>query len=92
MLSSTVYKRKLKDAATGTTGNIKNIIQAAFLALRIPWPESKEQCALADTLSDMDAEICALDRRLDKIKSIKQGMMQALLTGRIRLAKPEVAA
>lgn len=45
----------------------------------------EEQTAIANILSDMDAEIEALDKKLNKYKSIKQGMMQELLTGRIRL-------
>jgi len=41
----------------------------------------------------MDAEIAALERRRDKAQQIKQGMMQQLLTGRIRLIEsPEAAA
>lgn len=36
----------------------------------------------------MDAEISALERRRDKTRAIKQGMMQQLLTGRVRLAEP----
>lgn len=44
-----------------------------------------EQTAIAQLLSDMDAEIEALECRLKKTQAIKQGMMQALLTGKIRL-------
>ena len=44
-----------------------------------------EQEAIAEVLSDMDVEITALEQRLVKTKEIKQGMMQQLLTGRIRL-------
>ncbi len=44
-----------------------------------------EQKAIAQVLSDMDAEIEALEEKLEKYKTIKQGMMQELLTGRIRL-------
>ena len=51
-------------------------------------PAENEQRAIADVLSDMDAEIAALERRRDKTKAIKQGMLQVLLTGRIRLVKP----
>jgi type I restriction enzyme S subunit len=51
-----------------------------------------EQRAISDILSDMDADIAGLERRRDKTQDIKQGMMQALLTGRIRIAKPEVSA
>ena len=49
-----------------------------------------EQRAIAAVLSDMDAEIAALERRRDKTRDVKQGMMQQLLTGRVRLVKSEV--
>jgi type I restriction enzyme S subunit len=55
-------------------------------------PTLDEQRAIAAVLSDMDAEIAALERRRDKAKQIKQGMMQQLLTGRIRLVEPPGAA
>jgi len=58
----------------------------SFLTL-IP-SDPKEQEAIAEFLSDMDAEIAALEQRLEKTKAIKQGMMQQLLTGRIRLVEP----
>ena len=45
----------------------------------------EEQAAIACILNDMDAEIQALDTRLDKARQVKEGMMQNLLTGRIRL-------
>ncbi|WP_440945308.1 restriction endonuclease subunit S [Methanosarcina sp. T3] len=44
-----------------------------------------EQIAIATILSDMDSEITALEEKLAKARQIKQGMMQELLTGRIRL-------
>ncbi len=48
-------------------------------------PLKKEQTAIATILSDMDEEIQALKQRLSKIRQIKQGMMQELLTGKTRL-------
>lgn len=48
-------------------------------------PPMAEQTAIADVLSDMDAEILALEKRRDKTRLLKQGMMQELLTGRTRL-------
>ena len=48
-------------------------------------PGLREQSAIASVLSDMDAEISALGARRDKARALKQGMMQELLTGRIRL-------
>ena len=47
-----------------------------------------EQAAIAAILSDMDAELTALEARRDKTRALKQGMMQELLTGRIRLVSP----
>ena len=65
-------------------------ISAQNLAqLEVCLPPREEQTAIATVLSDMDAEISALERRRDKIHSVKLGMMQQLLTGRIRLVKPE---
>ena len=49
----------------------------------------KEQNAIAAVLRDMDGEIAALEQRRDKTIAIKQGMMQQLLTGRIRLVPME---
>lgn len=48
-------------------------------------PSMTEQTAIASVLCDMDAEIAALETKLAKSRQIKQGMMQELLTGRIRL-------
>lgn len=56
-------------------------------ALHIPLPPLSEQAAIAQILSDMDTEIAALEARCDKTKALKQGMMQELLTGRIRLVE-----
>ena len=58
-------------------------------SLRLPLPPLPEQRAIATVLSDMDAEIAALERCLDKTRAIKQGMMQQLLTGSIRLPIPD---
>jgi type I restriction enzyme S subunit len=48
-------------------------------------PEAPEQAAIASVLSDMDAELAALEARREKTRALKQAMMQELLTGRIRL-------
>ena len=47
-----------------------------------------QKTAIATVLSDMDAAIAALEHRREKTRAIKQGMMQQLLTGRVRLVKP----
>lgn len=60
-----------------------------FLNVAIPSKEN-EQTAIATILSDMDAEIQALEQRLSKTRQIKQGMMQELLTGKTRLVQPSL--
>ena len=57
--------------------------------IEFPLPPLPEQRAIATILSDMDSDITALERRLDKTRAIKQGMMQQLLTGSIRLPIPD---
>jgi type I restriction enzyme S subunit len=71
----------------------KKVIGSAQLGLgrksvdeqEMPFPPHDEQNAIASVLSDMDAEIAALETKLAKARQVKQGMMQELLTGRIRL-------
>lgn len=55
-----------------------------FLNVAMP-SDYEEQTAIAQILSDMDEEIQALETRLNKTKQIKHGMMQVLLTGKVRL-------
>jgi type I restriction enzyme S subunit len=60
--------------------------------LEIVFPKNlEEQTRIANILSDMDAEIDVLEQKLQKAQQIKQGMMQQLLTGKIRLIKNTVA-
>jgi type I restriction enzyme S subunit len=53
--------------------------------LTLPVPAVLEQAAIATVLSDMDADLAALEQQRNKTHAIKQGMMQELLTGRTRL-------
>lgn len=53
--------------------------------LEVLLPPIEEQTAIATLLSDLDAELAALEARRDKTRALKQGMMQELLTGRTRL-------
>ena len=60
----------------------KNVIKQILFAV----PSSKaEQTAIANVLSDMDTEISALETKLAKYRTLKTGMMQQLLTGKVRL-------
>ncbi len=64
---------------------MKGISLPDLRKIEFPLPSLPEQTAIAAILSDMDAEIAALEEKLAKTRSIKQGMMHNLLTGRIRL-------
>ena len=76
--------KNLNNMATGTT--ISYLSREQFENYEILIPSSKaEQTAIANILSDCDSEIAALEEKRDKYKEIKQGMMQQLLTGKIRL-------
>ena len=72
----------------GSTFTAANSEQVGQFKILVPDNED-EQRAIADVLSDMDAEITALEQRRDKTIAIKQGMMQDLLTGWVRLLKKE---
>ena len=61
------------------------VSKTALKALTLHVPSIAEQTAIAAALSDMDAEIAALDAKLAKARRVKQGMMHNLLTGSIRL-------
>lgn len=78
--------------ATKTT-SVAHLGSSRLSNLRLLWPtDRREQAAIAEVLSDMDAEITAHEVRLDKARAVKQGMMQQLLTGRTRLPVMESAA
>lgn len=62
-----------------------NIGMGDIEKLQISYPSTTEQKAIATVLSDMDAEIAALEERRNKTEDIKQAMMQELLTGKTRL-------
>jgi len=68
----------------GSTFTAANSSQIKIFGLRVP-PTQSEQTAIATILSDMDTEIEKLESQLTKYQNLKQGMMQVLLTGKIRL-------
>ena len=83
------YLTSLKSAVKtlGQQGTQSNLNKGMVQDFRINLPSIAEQTAIAAILSDMDAELAALEAKLAKARSLKQGMMQELLTGRIRLVK-----
>ena len=69
-----------------TSGTRSKLNKAELLKITVTLPvDFNEQTAIASILSDIDNEIEALEQKLEKTRQIKQGMMQQLLTGKIRL-------
>lgn len=69
---------------------VSSISKANISTLVLKYPTLvEEQQAIAQVFSDMDDEIAQLEKKLAKYQQIKQGMMQELLTGRIRLKEGE---
>lgn len=77
------FRRDMVRLATGIS--VYGISKNNLRDIEVKLPSIHEQVAIANILSDMDIEISSLEQRLDKILNLKQGMMQELLTGRIRL-------
>ncbi|MBN1663907.1 MAG: restriction endonuclease subunit S [Deltaproteobacteria bacterium] len=83
-LSSSYFKNHIELNKSGTT--FFGISQETVSKYLIPLPSTiAEQSAIGNVLSNMDAEIETLEKKLDKYKMLKQGMMQNLLTGKTRL-------
>jgi type I restriction enzyme S subunit len=82
---------EVRGMSTGAAGR-GGLNLAIIKSISIPFPDVTEQAAIADVLSDMDAEIDALGRRRQKVNAVKQAMTQALLTGRVRLGPGKAQA
>lgn len=84
MLRSRVFERFVAGLSAGST--ITHLYQRDLVALGLSVPPTREeQRAIAAALSAVDAEIAALERRIESARAVKTGMMQELLTGRTRL-------
>ncbi|MCC6497023.1 MAG: restriction endonuclease subunit S [Propionibacteriaceae bacterium] len=80
---SAVRRRDIAALAQGIT--IYHLYARDLGTLTVSLPSLPEQTAIAEVLTDMDAELAALEARREKTRALKQAMMQELLTGRIRL-------
>ena len=84
LLCSNIFSEFLAQLSAGST--INHLYQKDFVSFAYKTPATvDEQISIAAILSGMDAEISDLEAQLTKTRAIKQGMMQKLLTGEIRL-------
>jgi type I restriction enzyme S subunit len=82
VFQSSIIKKQIDEHLGATINQITNKSLNSF---EIPFPPKKQQTHIATILSDMDSEIEALEKKRAKYKQLKQGLMQNLLTGKIRL-------
>ena len=80
---SNLGRELVKSLGQGSTRY--NLSKGALLKAALRLPSMPEQTAIAAVLTDMDAELAALEGRCDKTSDLKQAMMQELLTGKTRL-------
>ncbi|WP_298255318.1 restriction endonuclease subunit S [uncultured Arthrobacter sp.] len=90
LYSTPLVERQISDGSSGTTVGTYTITNAK--KTEIPLPPIAEQRAIATALSDVSETIDVLQSRLAKAKSLKQGLIQELLTGRTRLQPAEFPA
>ena len=84
LFNTKTYRNSIDLELSGSS--INNLKPSDIEGIKFSLPKSlKEQEAIANILSDMDSEITTLNQKLNKYKQIKEGMMQQLLTGKIRL-------
>ena len=72
-------------ASPGGAGRNKTLGQSEFLKLQIPVPGIDEQRKIAACLDKVDEEILLYEKKLSELKVQKKGLMQQLLTGKIRV-------
>src|SRR5262249_13924030 len=82
-LSQPSVRKYYNQITTGQAYPQISLVQVRDTAL--PMPPAREQAAIAEVLTDMDAELWALEQRREKTRVLKQAMMQELLTGKTRL-------
>jgi type I restriction enzyme S subunit len=86
-LISDSFKRQIAPQATGSAQ--LNFGPSHVSKVTLLLPSLPEQAAIAEVLTDVDAELAVLEQRREKTRGLKQAMMQELLTGKTRLVAPE---
>lgn len=87
-LQTAVSRRQIENAATGTSGSMKNISQGGVRGIRCLRPELPEQDKIVMRLDSASDAVAAEFAHLAKLRQLKQGLMQDLLTGRVPVPAP----
>ena len=78
-------RRQIEIAATGTSGSMKNISQQAIRQIMIPLGRSEGIARVVEVDTRFGAQVAVLHAEVDKLRTLKQGLMDDLLTGRVRV-------
>lgn len=84
VLNSSWVRMALRKRATGTSGSMKNVGQGVFLAIDVPVPPVSQRVAIAEAMSPLTQYQGALEALLFALHARKRGLMQQLLTGKLR--------
>ncbi|SIS90497.1 restriction endonuclease subunit S [Salimicrobium salexigens] len=85
VLTSSSMRSKISNISTGTSGSMKNISKTSFLDLVVPTPKYSEQKRITDVLIKFDDKIQAESNKKEVLNMLKKGLMQQLLTGKVRV-------
>jgi type I restriction enzyme S subunit len=85
LLQTRVARTQIEINATGTSGSMKNISQDVIRGLWLAYPEADEQSRILTALQPINNEVAAMNAELHKLKSLKSGLMNDLLKGRVRV-------
>ena len=80
-----MQSKRAEIALSGQQGTQSNLNAQMVREIAFSMPPLKEQEAIADALSVIDDELEALTKQVTKLRMVKEGMMQDLLTGKVRL-------
>lgn len=85
LLQSEEARRQIELLGTGSSGSMKNISRSEIKSLEFSWPELEEQQNIVSIIEAHDERIAAERARLEKLRKLKAGLMDDLLTGRVRV-------
>ncbi len=90
VLGAPLWRELIQDAATGSSGSMKNLSQEKLRALPIPKPATKEQVAIANIFSAQDAVVRGEQLALDRLRTLKSSLSSSLLSGELRVPTDSV--
>jgi hypothetical protein len=90
LLSTPAARRQLETSGTGSSGSMKNISQADIRNLVLPFPDLAEQQRILDVTAASREALLTSARGLAKLRELRKGLTDDLLTGRVRMAETTV--